>query len=313
MFMNNADQEDQMADDNYVREALMKVAESDVEKRVYEKIKGDLFRLKFIGGLAGVSIAVLLAFHQPIFTFVVNRGGEEFRDTIKRSLETEETSFKEMLADIKARRAIAAEDLKRLRDDIVSRYDDALKIKAEIDQEKDKLDNLIKQYRETAERVQVNVERVATAQSTASLAVDRAERAMVELAALLKNQNTIIQELQKKNVVSPSVVALHAQSTVTDTPKPTIYFQFAGFAREEAVAISNDIAKTGWRIPGQERTSAAVNTNQIRFNSTDRNTAEQLKKDTDAVLQARGLDISLLLQENPKVKPGIPEIWIYKP
>lgn len=218
-----------------------------------------------------------------------------------------------MLADIKARRAIAVEDLKRLRDDIVSRYDDALKIKAEIDQEKDKLDTLIKQYRETTERLQVNVERVAAAQSTASDAVDRVEQARVELAALLENQNTIIQELREKNVVSPSVVPIPPQSTATDTPKPTIYFQFAGFTRAEAVTISNDIAKAGWRIPGQERTSAAVNTNQIRFNTADRKTVEQLKKDADAVLQARGFDISLMLQENPKVKPGIPEIWIYKP
>ena len=98
-----------MADDDYVREALKNAVESDIEKRVYERIKGDLFRLKFIGGLGGVLIAVLLAFHQPVFTFVVNRGGEGFRDALKQSIQAEETSFKKMLEEFKVRRDIAGE------------------------------------------------------------------------------------------------------------------------------------------------------------------------------------------------------------
>ena len=181
------------------------------------------------------------------------------------------------------------------------RYDDALKIKED-------LDNFIKQYEEMNERVRINVERVATAQSTALQATDRVERAMGELSALLQNQKTIIAELKSNKVIPSSVEPVRPPSPVTYTPQSTIYFQFAGFTREEAVAISNDIVKAGWKIPGQERTPVAVNTNQIRFNAADKETAKRLKEDADTALQQRGINIALTLQENAKVKPGIPEI-----
>ena len=81
-----------MADtDISITEILRKAVETDIEKRVYEKIKTDLLRLKFIGGFAGVIILLLFTFHERVFTTVVDWGGKQLEDRIKGSIEHETT------------------------------------------------------------------------------------------------------------------------------------------------------------------------------------------------------------------------------
>jgi len=92
----------------------------------------------------------------------------------------------------------------------------------------------------------------------------------------------------------------------------TVYFQFAGFTADEADKVREFLSKRGWKMPGQELTKNAMNTNVIRFYPKDKKTAECLKADADAALQAQGYSITLTLEPNPNVKEGIPEIWIYQ-
>jgi hypothetical protein len=53
-------------------------------------------------------------------------------------------------------------------------------------------------------------------------------------------------------------------------------------------------------------------TDKIRFNPKDVDAAKLLKSDSDEALKELKIDISLTLEPNASVKPGIPEIWIYK-
>jgi hypothetical protein len=194
--------------------------------------------------------------------------------------------------------------------DIERRHNDMVHLtrqsQEEIAKGQDRLDKLLKVYSETTGNVEADMARVANAHATASEAAERAKEATDKLATLL---NT----LEKRNVLSSSDVESQNKSPATDLPKPIVYFQFAGFTREEAIAISKGIADAGWRLPGQVRIAAAANTNQIRFNPLDEKIAERLKRDADEALKKQGFNIVLTLQPNNIVKPGIPEIWIYKP
>jgi DNA/RNA endonuclease G (NUC1) len=100
-----------------------------------------------------------------------------------------------------------------------------------------------------------------------------------------------------------------ASSTAVAKPKPnvTVYFQFAGMSREDAVNLSNRLKALGWQIPGEERTGAAAKQNEVRYGAeTDRAAAEMLVAD----LQALGASKTMTAKRNASIKPGIIEIWV---
>jgi DNA/RNA endonuclease G (NUC1) len=89
-------------------------------------------------------------------------------------------------------------------------------------------------------------------------------------------------------------------------PDVTVYFQFAGMSRGDAVGITNRLKALGWKIPGEERTGAAANQNEVRYGAeTDRATADLLVAD----LKALGLS-RMTAKRNPSIKPGFVEIWV---
>jgi hypothetical protein len=74
----------------YVREAVQRALEGDIEERVYERIKGDLSRLKFLGGVGAILLLVAGYFHEPIFRFIIDVGGKEFKSGISKDIADEE-------------------------------------------------------------------------------------------------------------------------------------------------------------------------------------------------------------------------------
>lgn len=89
----------------------------------------------------------------------------------------------------------------------------------------------------------------------------------------------------------------------------TVYFQFAGFTRDAAVAISTDLKKLGWAIPGEERRlRQAAGQNEVRYTKGDdeaRAKAELLAADIRAMDQTQVTAVP-----NDLIKPGTLEIWI---
>jgi len=100
-----------------------------------------------------------------------------------------------------------------------------------------------------------------------------------------------------------------AEPTAGNRPPVTVYFQFAGMTRAEAETVSGNLAALGWRIPGEERTDAAVGVNEVRFNPSsdaDIAAARQLVGD----LEHNGYRAQLT--PNPRIEPGFIEVWISK-
>jgi hypothetical protein len=319
--------------DDYVRVAVQSRMQQDVEKSVYEKIKSELRAWKFlgIGGgvIGGIVVALLLAFHKPVFSLIVARGGEEFKNEIKAQFEKDAKEYKKvvetdikadlkeverLLVELKTRTTLAKEEIGKLRDEVNRQYGDITKIvedirrtRSDLIEEKAQLDALL-------DRQKGSEEAIILANDRATSALEKLGQARKDTDEIIKQYNTIVAELKASNAIAPTVKAIAQDETLIASEKRrvTVYFQFAGFKREDAVAISKTISDKGWTIPGAERVGAAVNTNKIRFNPADKQAAMFLLSDANAALQSLRRNIVLEPEPNSSIKPGIPEIWIFQ-
>ncbi|MEW9612725.1 DNA/RNA non-specific endonuclease [Shinella sp. S4-D37] len=102
--------------------------------------------------------------------------------------------------------------------------------------------------------------------------------------------------------------ALKRRIGLAGPPKQRVYFQFAGMTRGSAVALGQAMQALGWDVPGEERTRAAANLNEVRYNpgsAADRAAAELLAADLVAAGQA-----DVAARPESLVVPGQLEIWV---
>lgn len=117
----------------------------------------------------------------------------------------------------------------------------------------------------------------------------------------------------------PSAQQYWAKVNVVRLALFTVYFQFAGGARDQAQAISRSLEQLGYKVPGEERTPGAAGKHEVRyFYSAQRTIAEQLAKDTNRALQSlgyAGLSVSPVLSNtSTKSNPdGKVELWLEIP
>ncbi|MBB2671531.1 UNVERIFIED_ORG: DNA/RNA endonuclease G (NUC1) [Rhizobium esperanzae] len=130
-----------------------------------------------------------------------------------------------------------------------------------------------------------------------------ARRAVADLEARASRQETIIGPQTRA-----PLDALKARIGLAERPRQTVYFQFAGMTRGNAVALSEAIQTLGWNVPNEERTPAASNLNEVRYNP--RSTADK------AAALMLAADLIAAGQENvvPKavadILPGRLEVWV---
>ncbi len=302
---------------DFVLKAVIDAAQNDVEQRVYERIKGDFLKLKFLGGGAAVLLTLVVIFHQTIFRFVVNRGSDEFKQEIAEQIKTE----RKILADAEAIRNVIQTQIRQYLEEMGRQQSEFAKLSGDFERRKKDLESALTELKTTVRAAQeakdVVDKRLAAAQSTAQEAANRISASAKELKEMAEIQATIIQELKSRNIVQSTLTQRDLGSPISvAAPRPTVYFQFAGFAREKAKEISAEIEKFKWTIPGEQRTTEAAkpnDTNQVRFNPADQKQAETLQHDANLALEKLGLNVRLALQKNPKVKQGILEIWILQP
>jgi hypothetical protein len=100
----------------------------------------------------------------------------------------------------------------------------------------------------------------------------------------------------------------------------TVYFQFAGASRQQAVLLSRILREKGYVVPGEERTGGASGKREVRyFWPEDEVPANQLTKDTNnAIIQLGTSQIvvkTVDLTAYPDKKPprGTVELWLELP
>ncbi|WP_291859846.1 ATP-binding protein [Bradyrhizobium sp.] len=110
-----------------------------------------------------------------------------------------------------------------------------------------------------------------------------------------------------------------AQVRVVRLALSTVFFQFAGGAREQAQLLSRSLQEKGYKIPGEERTGAAAGKREVRyFYAGQKAIATQLAADTTQTLQRLGypsLSVSAVLAADPTRSnlDGKLELWLELP
>ena len=309
--------ENQVAEtDSYTQDAVRRAMAEDVEKKVYDRIKGDFLKLKFLGAGGVILLVVLGLFHQQIFSLIVSYGNE----TYKRLMDDHYKRGLELQSKLENTRTLIESDVASHFADFSKQRRAIMALEAEVNASLHEASDLVHTLTDLRQTI---TQRTAASQSTATDAQAqlkelqaRVDQSLARIDSLVSNQNTIVSQLKiiKADVPDNRVTA---QATPLEVKrKIIIYFQFAGFVRSEATGISDKLRVAGWEIPGEERTPIAANkadTNQIRYNPSDAADAQRLKQDADSALRALGIPVDLKLQPYPKGPPGIIEIWILKP
>jgi hypothetical protein len=297
-------------DDDFLK-IIQKAKEDEIERKVYEKLKGELRAWKFLGIsgslLGGIIVAILITYHKPIFEGVVRLGGQRFQQSIEASFEKQKALGKEIEASFAATEQFARKELNKLQDFLLT-------TRSEIDGERVKFQAILKSFHDAqdaaTEARDTFVQRVAAAQIGTDEIRRKLDDMIKQVNALVENQGSIVDALGKANAKPDKIAGVQQTAPLPDVKRTTVYFQFAGFERSDATEISRALRQRGWSIPGEERTTAAVNTNEVRFNPADQRIAEQLQKDGNDTLKSYGIELKL--SSNRSVTAGIPEIWIFR-
>ncbi len=315
------------------------ISEDAVTRKVDERVRQQLTKLSFLGPAGALLLAFLAYYHKDIIDSVVTYGGTTLRAKIDAeyknhlaTLSQTQDKLREGETRIASTRDIFIKEQDLFIERIARTRDEYAALKAEAEKAKDaaektkaetekktleladaktKVEELLKTLKEVSEASQSTRDRIVTAQSTTIAEVDLRYRELATKIAAL--QQAVVTDLKKGSLTSTTIEAVPVAQTTDTERKPTVYFQFAGFERTEAQAISNAIKKFGWTIPGEERTPAAVKTNEIRYNVENRAAAQQLEKDAQRSLRELNINIALRLRETKEAKSGFVEIWVYKP
>ncbi|NCR99644.1 MAG: hypothetical protein EWV58_02020 [Microcystis aeruginosa Ma_MB_F_20061100_S19] len=179
---------------------------------------------------------------------------------------------------------------------------------------------------------------IASQRQPLGSSVDSLQSQLKELAIQVDKLNSIVtvsvqkpggesaQAAQQRKAAIQSVISATQkaeQSLAKKRERTTVFFQFAGGKREQAEALSEDLKKADYIVPGEDREGGAAGKHQVRyFYTQDRVAAESLAQDATRALRNLGYSISQVpnIEAKPFVsysgkKPsqGTVELWLEIP
>jgi hypothetical protein len=158
---------------------------------------------------------------------------------------------------------------------------------------------------------------------------------IVEPEAVIKAEDTRI--LRKLTIPSTAGESVDVSEMIVEEAAPTVviaevappdldlgavrtFIQFAGFGRDDVVALAQRLSAQGWNVQaadkGGERTGAADGLNEVRyFHADDRAVAEALALAASAGLKGQPAIAvkDLSATQFRKAEPGLLEVWISGP
>jgi hypothetical protein len=292
--------------DDSVLSIVQKAKEDEIEQRVYQRIKTDLARLRFFGIIGVIILGVLSIFHEQIFRYIVAHYADEVRSDIRSQLSEQIDVAKDF-----SRKAEAIRDV--VQTEHQSILADLTKHEAEVTKVKGELENQLSELNELEKETSLDSAKVAQAQSTAEIAIERLKRHTPQLNALINNQQEIINALKTKGITLDRVQSIDAtiKEPYNVEIKGTVYFHYSGPARELAKRVSAKLRDLNWDIPGEERSSSASGADEVRYHVGDKDVAEKLTSDSNEVLRELKVPTKLTAVVDRKARPGILEIWIH--
>ena len=316
----------------------------NIENEIKQNLEARLFKLytvigaAFLGGVGVIGFPWAMSYIDSKIQAAVDRqvaetktitdaardtatGARREVDKALAQIDVKITDATGLLEEIQRKSSSATEGLNTLRGEMQQRSED---MAAKLDDLKRKLADASDQAQVLSDRLRTAVPDAGVVQSLASnldqvvgqvKQLDLAMKAMAqhsEAPALAAEDDLRAEQLSSLQRMTGQSVEQIQQAA----PIMTVYLQFAVLSRDNARAISAQLATRGWRMPGEERVDSAAGLSEIRcyYQADCDQAAPRLKTDMEATLGRLGydtpsVDIRQLLSYTPKPRQGILEIW----
>ncbi len=291
----------------------LELIERRLAENITKRVQSQLFRVYTTAGLAVITVLGILG------VSVLSSVDGHIRELARGKFEEQRRKIDELFIDSQVRANTAkslitetSEQLERFRPK-AEQLDSTLD---RIEYVHDMSNNLSETYQRDIQPLEQKVD--ALGEQLAALASQ-----MNALNALLSSAPSVDKSVQTK--ISDNISAVIKQSERIEQSleqaknRETVYFQFAGGAREQAVALSRCLKAGGYIVPGEERTTSAIDKKEIRyFHETDKPIAEALVQELNACLALGGYVTRVTLADfssyaGKKNRQGVMEVWLELP
>lgn len=311
-------------------EDRLELLERRLADRVTERVRSDLFSWYAAIGTAVITVCGILGVN--VVLSIRTEIKSEIKQEFEQELQVKRDEVRELISEtrLKAKEAKVIieqvqRELRAFRPQAKGLNDNIQKVKI--------LDDKIQKLDKISTSLDIASQRQPLDSSVKSL-----QRQLIELAIQVDKLNTIVtvsvqkpggesaQAAQQRKAAIQSVISATQkaeQSLAKKRERTTVFFQFAGGKREQAEALSEDLKKADYIVPGEEREGGAAGKHQVRyFYTQDRVAAENLAQDATRALRNLGYSISQVpnIEAKPFVsysgkKPsqGTVELWLEIP
>ncbi|MDZ4262597.1 MAG: hypothetical protein U1B30_09740 [Pseudomonadota bacterium] len=314
-----------------MNEKESELLERQLAEKITNRLRQDLFRF-----YAAIGTAVIVTLGLVGYDILSNVEGD-IRAEILKSIDDDIKQDKEEISQL----ALESKLLARHVGNTIKELDKKLK---DFEPQADQLDETINKLNETVNKVDSisiaardavsiyssEVKPLVENFTVVSNQLKELAKQVTQLNALAEGGGTKLPAVQIDSVevrgeAITSVIAKteDVEQKFRERDKVTVFFQFAGAPREQALELSAKLKQKGYSVPGEDREAGAARKHEVRyFHEQDEVAAKKLAADTDSALKNLGYTTSSLASIEPmsfvsykgkKPREGVIELWIELP
>lgn len=300
----------------------LELLERQLAERVTERVRPALFRLY---ATVGVSVIGALSFVSwDIVDDIKSEVKQEIKTEIADDIEKKREEIRDSATEIRITARRANEIIDQVEKQLVEFQPQAENL--------DKTIEMVREIKATSRDLQADYSReleplIASVESLSSQLTILAEQVNQVNASVASGgsvsgeepaQSTENRTATIESVISDTKKAEQRFAQARD--KTTVFFQFAGGAREQAEVLSTALKLEGYIVPGEDREVGAARKHEVRyFHEEDKDAAQQLANDTTLALYnlaypdqetERITAVSMVSYTGKKTRLGVLELWL---
>ncbi|MCA2811007.1 MAG: hypothetical protein IM477_00025 [Microcystis sp. M090S1] len=311
-------------------EDRLELLERRLADRVTERVRSDLFSWYAAIGTAVITVCGILGVN--VVLSIRTEIKSEIKQEFEQELQVKRDEVRELISEtrLKAKEAKVIieqvqRELRAFRPQAKGLNDNIQKVKI-LDDKIQKLDKISTSLDIASQRQPLDSSVKSLQSQLKELAIQVDKLNSIVTVSVQKPGGESAQAAQQRKAAIQSVISATQkaeQSLAKKRERTTVFFQFAGGKREQAEALSEDLKKADYIVPGEDREGGAAGKHQVRyFYTQDRVAAESLAQDATRALRNLGYSISQVpnIEAKPFVsysgkKPsqGTVELWLEIP
>lgn len=314
-----------------MNEKELELLERQLAEKITNRLRQDLFRFYAAIGTAVIATLGILGYD------ILSNVEGDIRVEILKSIDDDIKQDKEEISQLALESKILARHVGNTIKELEKKLKDFEPQANQLDDTITKLDETIKKV----ESIKIDSQNVVATYSTEVKPLVESFQVISgqlrELAKQVTQLNLLTEEggdqplhsqldsveTRASAITSVIAEAEDVEQKFRDRDKITVFFQFAGAPREQALELSTQLRQKGYAVPGEDREAGAARKYEVRyFHAQDEVAAKKLASDTVYALKDLGYKDSYLANietmsfvsyKGKKPREGVIELWIELP